>query len=466
MGAGRRPIDGSAGLMNGSSVGETVLMADEDRVIAEALAKLEAEDPEVARDAEAALGSLTWGKGLSVITQERLQHFLWYGLPMKWLTDADHHRRIVAALARAFDLLDLARYAALCRSNATAEVLDAYERSDSEGKKALLRADAASGIRPSDIDELEWGTVMGLEESAALSSTAEMLELAVASGELVPGSRGWKQRQQDLVRAHVTVPRIDLGGRTLLEAIRDERLQTWLEGRRSPTRRRILEPLIAAVRVPAQLPDGVDDPLPQLRWLLRELVDGQPLTQTGNLSRALVQEAAPRFGWDFRNPPRTEDELYDLHQVRHLAQRLGLARRSGRKLLLTAKGRAALADAELLRRTAARGLLPEHEFAAALGEITLALLIDREVHDHELDATLADVVAEVGWRATDTGLPPDERDIGWAWHQTTNLLRALDVLSTGGGWQDRSYGLTPAGRSVALECLHHRATGRRLSVWG
>lgn len=89
-----------------------------------------------------------------------------------------------------------------------------------------------------------------------MSSTAEMLELAVASGELVPGSRGWKQRQQDLVRAHVAVPRIDFGGRTLLEAIRDERLQTWLEGRRSPTRRKILEPLVEAVRTPAQLPDG------------------------------------------------------------------------------------------------------------------------------------------------------------------------------------------------------------------
>jgi hypothetical protein len=72
-------------------------------------AELEAVDPDAARDAEAALEWLTWGAGLAVVTQERLQHFLWYGLPMKWMTDTEHHRRIVAALGRAFDLLGLPR---------------------------------------------------------------------------------------------------------------------------------------------------------------------------------------------------------------------------------------------------------------------------------------------------------------------------------------------------------------------
>ena len=442
-------------------------MTEEDPRIADALARLEAEDVDAALDAEAALGALTWGEGLSVIAQERLQHFLWYGLPMKFLTDTDHHRRVAAALARAFDLVDLPRYATLCRSDTTAAVLDAYERSESEGKKAFHRADVASGIRPPDIDELEWGSVMGPEELAARSSTAEMLELAVASGVLVPGSRGWKQRQQELVRTHVNLPRIDLADRTPLEATSDERLQAWLEGRRSPARRRILEPLVEAVRAPAELPGGVGDPVPRLRWLLGELMDGQPLTQTGNLSRAFVQSAAGRLGWDLRTPPRTEDELYALHQLRHLAQRLGLARRSGRKLVLTATGRAALGDTERLWRAAARGLLTDHEFAAALGELTLALLCTRRtMAGSELDGVLAEVVLEVGWRSTDTGAPPDDRDIGWARRQTTNLLRALDLLTTGGGWQDRSYGLTPTGRAVALECLHHRATGPRSSPWG
>jgi hypothetical protein len=443
-------------------------VAEEDPLIAEALARLGAEDAEAARDAEAALGSLTWGEGVAVLTQEQLQHFLWYGLPMKWLTDTDHHRRIVAALARAFDHLGLPRYAALCRSETTAEVLDAYERSDAEGKKAFRKADVASGIRPPDIDELEWGSVMGMTESDALSSTAELLELAVAGGELVPGTRGWKQRQEELVRAHLTTARIELGGRSWLDGIHAERLETWLKGRQSPTRRQVLNVVLDEVRSPVTLPDGVDDAVLPLRWFLGELVDGQALTQTGNLSRAFVQDAAGRFGrWDFDKPPRSEDELYDLHQVRHLTQRLGLARRSGRRLVLTPKGRAALGDDDQLWRLAARGLLLDHEFAAALGEITLAVLASRDsTSASELDALLALIVREVGWRATDTGAPPTEHDIRSGWHLATNLLRALSLLSTGGGWQDRSYELTPAGRAVALECLHHRATGPRARPWG
>src|SRR5690606_40154999 len=156
-----------------------------------------------------------------------------------------------------------------------------------------------------------------------------------------------------------------------------ERLETWLEGRRSPTRRQILEALVDDLRAPMTLPDDVDDTVPPLRWFLGELVDRQPLTQTGNLGRAFVQDAAGRFGWwDFDKPPRSEDELYDLHQIRHLAQRLGLARRSGRRLVLTPKGRAALED-DRLWRVAARGLLPDHELAAALGEVTLMVLATR-----------------------------------------------------------------------------------------
>jgi len=440
-------------------------MTAEDRVIAEAIEKLGAESPEAAQDAAAALDWLTAGEGVSVLTQERLQHFLWYGLPMKWLTDTDHHRRVVDALARACDLLGLTRYAQLCRSETTAQVLDAYGRSDAEGKKAFRRADLASGIQPPDIDLLAWGSVMGMIEADALSSTAELLELAVASGELMPRARGWKKRQAELVRVHVTTPRKELGGRTWLEGIAEERFDTWLAPNRSATRRRVIEPLAASLRAPAALPTDID-PVPRLRWFLGELAEGQPLTQTGNLSRAFVQGAAPRFGWDLATPPRSEDELYDLHQLRHLAQRLGLVRRSGRRLVLTPSGRVAMDDGELLWRTTARGLLPDHQFAAALGEVTLALLVDRELDERTINATLGDVVTEVGWRSTDSGEPPDKRDIRWAWHHTTSLLRALGLLDIGGDWQDRSYRLTPAGRTLALECLHRRATAPRSSPWG
>lgn len=83
----------------------------------------------------------------------------------------------------------------------------------------------------------------------------------------------------------------------------------------------------------------------------------------------------------------------------------------------------------------------------------------------DLDAVLSDIVREVGWRAADSAAPASAEDISSARHWTTNLLRALNLLSTGRGWQDRSYGLTPTGRKVALQCLHHRATVPRSCLW-
>lgn len=190
------------------------------------VAELSALDERVGSDAEQALNWLTGGHGPAMLTQERVQQFCWYTLPMKFLTDADHHRAIAAALTEALDLLELPRYAAIARSDTTTEILAAYERSDAAGKKAFRAASAASGIEPPDVPELEWGSLMGWEESEALSSVAEMLELVIAAGDLVPGARGWKQHQAELVRAHLAAPQLRLGGRSLLEAIRAERMET------------------------------------------------------------------------------------------------------------------------------------------------------------------------------------------------------------------------------------------------
>jgi hypothetical protein len=168
----------------------------QDPDMAAALAKLKAEDPSATDDAEAALGWIVGENGPKSITQQRIQQFLWYSLPLKWLTELDHKLAIAAALGRALELLGLPRYAEICRSETTRRILRAYEQDDTQGLRAFHRADIASGIRPPDLPEFEWGRTMGWEESRALSSIAELLELAVASGDLVPGARGWKGRQR------------------------------------------------------------------------------------------------------------------------------------------------------------------------------------------------------------------------------------------------------------------------------
>jgi hypothetical protein len=434
-----------------------------DSTIRVTISELAREDAAVAADAEAALEWLTAGAGAEVLTQEDLQTFLWYGLPMKWLTDGEHHRRIVDALARAFDLLDLTRYAAICRSETTASVLNAYENSAAAGKKAFRAADIASGIHPPDVDDFEWGPIMGIEESRALSSSAEFLELAVASGTLVPGERGWRARQVELTRAHLTTPRIELAGNTYLDVVRSERFASWLRGRSSPTRLTILEPIVDLLRAHAQLPGDIDDPVPPLHWFLEQLVDGQTLTQTGYLNRPFVQEAATRFGWwdaELHGLPRSEADLFDLSQTRALAQQAGLIRRSGKKLVLTARGRTALRDPTVLWKTTAQALVPSHPFDRATGETALAVLVAAEsVSKEELRALVAAVVGEEGWRVQHSGEPADDRSIGWSTYQTLNLCRALNLLAVGGHWNDRRYGLSTIGHATAIEALRHSATG-------
>ena len=440
---------------------------DEDPEIAAVLAKLARHDAAAAGNARAALEWIAGEQGRALITQQRIQNFCWYDLPVKWFLDLDEKLRVVAALAQALDLLQLPRYTAICRSGTTREVLGAYETSLAHGKAAFRRAATASGVMPPDLPDFRWGPAMGFEEASAWSSTAEFLEVAVASGDLVPGRRGWKARQQELVRAHLNVAQAGLLGQTLAQVILTERAETWLNARRSETRRQILAAIANRLLHPAELPAATAaDPLPPLRWLLDQLDGGIALTQTGNLSRTFVQQNADRFGWDHSRPPRTEDDLYDLYQLRHFAQDLGLARRSGRKLTLTVKGRGLLADAGRLWHAVAAGLLGDNGFAMYTGELFLALLLDADsVPDREIRTTVGQAAAEEGFRETRTFEPPDEHDVSRAIHETGNLCRALGLLASGGDWRDRSYGLTETGKATALEALRARATGPRTIPW-
>ncbi len=439
-------------------------MADhDDPEISAALKKLAELDASSAEDAEAALRWIAGEEGLAAITQEGVQTFCWYQLPMKWLDSEDEKLRVVGALAEAFDLLQLPRYAAICRSPTTHDVLRAYEQRPGLGKAAFRRAATASGIIPPDLPEFQWGAVMGVQEAAAWSSTADFLEVAVASGALGPGTRGWKPRQQELARAHLNTARLDLLGQTYAQAILTERAETWVSLRRSETRRRIVAGVANRLLHPAQLPAGTAEPLPRLQWLLDQLSDGIGLTVRGNLNRNFVQQSAGRFGWELSRPPRTEDDLYDLSQLRELAQELGLARQAHRLLTLTAKGRRLAADADQLWRAVAAGLLESGDsFSVFAGELFFALLLDVDSLPLDKIATRVRRAAnEAGFRDYSTNKAPSEDDVRLALYDTVNPCRALGLLAVGAPWHEDSYGLTAIGKATALEALRARAIGPR-----
>jgi hypothetical protein len=159
--------------------------------------------------------------------------------------------------------------------------------------------------------------------------------------------------------------------------------------------------------------------------------------------------------------------LYDLHLVRELAQKLGLARRTGRRLTLTAKGRRLVGDPEQLWRTVA-AVLPvgDSDFTVYMGELFLAMLLEADSRPfHEILATVWRAAGEEGFRENRTGEPPSEDDVSWAIHDTSNQFRALGLLTVGTDWRDRSYGLTETGKAIALEALRARATGPRTIPW-
>jgi hypothetical protein len=434
--------------------------------ISAALTKLAELDASSAGDAEAALRWIAGEEGLAAITQEGVQTFCWYQLPMKWLDSEDKKLQVVGALADAFDLLQLPRYAAICRSPTTHDILRAYEQRPGLGKAAFRRAAAASGIIPPDLPEFRWGAVMGVQEATAWSSTADFLEVAVASGALVPGTRAWKARQQELARAHLSTTRLDLLGQTYAQAILTERAETWVNLRRSEARRRIVANVANRLLHPAELPPGTAEPLPHLQWLLDQLSVGIGLTVRGNLSQSFVQQNADRFGWELSRPPRTEDDLYDLCQLRELAQELGLARQEGRTLTLTAKGRRLAADPGQLWRIVAAALLEtEDSFSVFAGELFFALLLDVDsLPLSKISARVGRAANEAGFRDYRTRKPPTDDDVRWVLHDTINLCRVLGLLSVGAAWNEDSYGLTAIGKATALEALRARATGPAMSA--
>jgi hypothetical protein len=457
----------------GPLVLETVRMHQgSETTAAAALGRLRAEDERAAVDAEAALGSLTWDQGLQAITQHGLQTFLWYELPRKWLTDLEGKLHIAAALGRLLELVGLPRYAAICRGLQTTAVLQAYERGDREGIRAFRRAQERSGVEPPDLPGsplwFGWGPVMGEREAGAFFSMAAALELAVAGGELRPGARGWRTAQQAVARRHLAAPRPELDGQSWLEVVVAERLGEWARSR-SEARRTLVEPVLGRLATgplrPVPVPPGAEEALAPLRWLLASASEGRgiALTQVGNLNRPTVIEAVRRFDWHpLPDPPRGEDDVFELWVLRDLVRDLGAVRRSGRWLVTTRVGRTLAGDPEMLWYAVAHRLGGGHDFAATVTELALLLLVEAgEVAEATLAERVNAAVVGEGWHERASGRPPDPPTVRGQLVEPLRLLEVLGLRHAGGDWRSRWVALTEQGRALALEALRARATGPR-----
>ncbi|SEK35027.1 hypothetical protein [Nonomuraea pusilla] len=329
------------------------------------LAELERSEPDLADEARTAVEWLTGGEPLETVTQLDVCEFLWYTLPLKVGGD---HERLARSLGRLLELGGLGRYAALCVSPTTTQILRTYaQEGEDAGTSAYQQALEATGVLPPDVPELQWSMIMGPEELGAHIACSAALELAILAGEEVDRAA--------LTRRWLTQPRAELGGDTWLNRVHGERLNRWVLGR-GPVRRELAQPFEVRLHAPV-----TPQALPALHGLL---------------------SLAASEGLPLRLAPSPE-----ALRLRELAEReLGAISPEGARLAITPYGRHLLASPEALWDAVTRLLLAngEHEFEVSAREAALMLLADGTLMSpRELRERVAEVVGGEGWHPA-TGL--------------------------------------------------------------
>ncbi len=425
-----------------------------------ALDKLARTDRQEADAARAAFASLTWGAGPDSVTLYGLCDWLWYRLPAKWMCGLTGHLQLTSALGALFGVLEMPRYARMCTSETTANVLAAWDRDRKEGLKAMVAARAASGVGPPDVPGLlTWGEVMGTEENSALFATATRLEMMIAACEFRPGARGWRKAAERAATTFLVTPRDDLDGDCWLQRIHAERLQDWARSHGSP-RGPLAAALSSQLARPAPVPRQAAELLSPVSWLLGKAADegGIPLTQSHTLARAVVAEGCQRFGWlTLSGRPRSESDIVEAWTLRTVIRELGAVRRQGRRLHLTSAGKnLAAANASTMWSTVMPAVLPSSRAEAAAAEIALMLLLTRGAGgDEDLAATVADAMAAEGWHSPDSGQPIDSGAAGWLLGELLRRLRLLGLLEQRRGLTAAR--LTGPGRAAAHTALRAHA---------
>lgn len=432
-----------------------------------ALAHLETDDRWAAEEAHAAWAWLAGDNPPDTPLQHRLQEFLWYTLPRKWDGGLDGKLDTTEALARLFDLLGAPRYAELCRSPATHEILAAYARDESEGFEAYRRALDRSGIDPPDIAELAWGGVMSIDEAIAREHVAGRLEEALADGRFSPGRSGWRTAQREAASEALAETLPDHpADQTWLQTVITARIEAWLERDQAASRRwRLVAGIEPALLHPVAMPADAGPVVAPLRWLLeRAAGEGLPLTDRGNLARAVVGEISQQFGWEplgQGTKAAREQDVIELMAWGELLRAARLVRRRGRRLVATPAGREATAGDEPAWRALAAALVDRDGWAGFVREALLLVLLhagDDGLHRQRMLAEVADLAAESGWRQDPTGTPPSGDTVSREAGPFVSHLDLMGLANKHVHGADLLTQLRPVGRATAIEAIRTRAT--------
>ncbi|WP_306368824.1 hypothetical protein [Nocardiopsis sp. CC223A] len=447
--------------------------------VASALAELARRDGRSAEMARQALDTLAPGNDLESLNQHTVQRFCWFELPARF--SRTDRAAALRALGTLFSLLQLHRYAQICSAPATTHLLSVHDRDHGAGVAVYERMMWESGVEPPDLPELTWGTVVGDAEIRARQETASALELAIVLGDVRPGKQGWRHAQERFTRSFLTRP--DDRGLSHLDRIREERVRAWLSSPAHPHRRH-LWPLVGRIIAGADVPRTADTTMAPLQRLLDLAEDGIALTQIGYISPGVVRSMCEDFGWRTSpEPPRSETDATQLIALHQMMRGMRVVRRSGRRLVLTRRGRQLRADPEEMWRAATETLCRTGGPEQAAAETLLGMLLSRTPQGSgshsrpgESDMITAErLLTGSGWTPPEPQSPSGRHA---ASHRRTAeaasdqvramvmsvswLLDALGLLTEDDGCGHRE--LTAAGRVFALASLHKSAVAPRAVV--
>ncbi|OLT21148.1 hypothetical protein BJF78_08955 [Pseudonocardia sp. CNS-139] len=392
------------------------------------------------------------GRDPADCSQAEFQQFAWHTVPYR----GDGPSADVAeACAQLLDLSGRPRAAAAMRRH-NPEVLAAWERSDSAGFRAFVKANDATGITPPDTRLLTWAGVFGSVEAEVLDGAERLLEAAVEDGRLVPGGRRWRHAQRDLLQRWLSAPVAAHGGAVPVDAVRAERRERWLESG-TEIRGDILRRALGVIEPPPERPEP-------LQALLDVAVHTIPLTEAHRVPPAVIRQIAARLDWTTPGGTvRSERHVPAFVTLRQLATDAGMLVRRGRELRLGPAGRAAQSSPEVLAEMAARAWFGVEEFATEVSEIAASVLLEGPAAASRI-ADVARSAVLPAWRRID-GLPPDPEELhdavhAWlrkglvlGWVELSSDEDADDDTGIDRGTPGISYRLTTAGRRAAIAGL-------------
>jgi len=426
-----------------------------------AYAVLGQDDPDAVTLADGMVQWIAGERGIEGFSLSGVQRFAWYDLSVKWDATDQQRRDTLTAGAALFDALGFDRYASVLRSPQTLEIMAAHERSYDEGLKAFQKAYTASGIDPPDLEDLEWGDIMGGEENAAQSAIGLALEQAIDDGRMAPGSPGWKTTAKSTTAEVVDSGHPDIPGQSWRSVILTERIENslrMLEGR-SPELQSLMSGIANRLLSPIPPPTNLELHLAPVTWFLDYVGAGVKMTGAGFLPTSMVRDGADRFGWDkgwSDDPPKKESDSRELGALHQISLDTGAVRHRKGLIARTSVGTRMLEDPEYAWGTIAASLTPQ-QWLASVAQVYTLLLFDEESDTEILCDRARTILSDFGYRVGDE--PPDQWAVRSAWRHVSQPLEVLGGLEETGNYPSRRFTLSPFGEATLLERLRLDATG-------